>query len=206
MHRRAVTPRWQTCRVSLLNRPPETFQRAESYEPVLHEWFAKVRQGEPARVLVLGPGWSGKSYTAWAAHNTLRWGEPAIRAGVADIDAVARGDCTFEDLLGTRVVVFDEADYGDPHHARDWDGLEDFVPGARASDMPDVEAMMQRRAANVSDVATRLVFSREQALLFTASSGSTLGRALGGGVARRILGWPTISLPRRPRPSDVLRF
>lgn len=190
----------------LLNQPPAGYERASCYEPVLHEWLGKVKQGEPARVLVLGPGWSGKTYTAWAAVNALLWDVPPRRAGLVDLDAVAQGRCGLEDLLDQGVVVFDEVDYGDPHHHRDWDGLADYVPVPQARDTPDVEEMMEERAANVSDTATRLVFSRNQALLFTATSPSTLGRALGEGVVRRILEWPTIRLPRRARPSDVFSF
>lgn len=192
--------------MTLLNRPPAEYERAQCYEPVLHEWLARVRQGEPARVLILGPGWSGKTYTAWAAFNSLRWAVPPTRAGLVDRDAVADGECVFEDILGEPVVVFDEVDYGDPHHHHDWDGLEGYVPGPRTLDTPDVEAMMAERASNVSDTATRLVYSRNQALLFTATSPSTLGRALGEGVVHRILEWPTVRLPRRPRPSDVIRW
>ena len=189
--------------MSLQSRPPEEYQRAKSYEPVLHEWMEKVRQGVPARLLVLGPGWSGKSHTAAAALNALLWDTQPLRAGFVDLDAVARGECSFEDMLDERVVVFDEVDYADPHHQLDWDGHASFVAGPTTPDTPDMEAMMERRAANVSDAATRLVFSRDQALLFTATSALTLSRALDEGVVRRILGWPTIRLPRRPRPSDV---
>lgn len=179
------------------------FARAECYEPLLHEWIRQVAVGQPARLLVLGPGWSGKTHTAWAALNALRWKAPSRSSGFVDRRALASGDYQFEELLAPSVIIFDVADYGDPEHLYDWDGLDDYTPVDREVDEPEVQADLALQRANVNDAATRVSFTKGHSLLFTATSASTLQRALGEGVADRILAWPTIALPRRPRPSDV---
>lgn len=185
---------------------PAMFADATSDEPLLADWVAQVAHGEPAELLILGPGWSGKTHIAWVAYNAL------LAAGVqspniAAVNAHAYGEANnaAHDVLNRPVVIFDPADYGDPEYHFDSVGLPNYQPKERTYDEPEVQAVLAIQAANVNDIAIRLAFSTNHARLFTATSATSLERALGEGVARNVLAWPTISLSRRPT-DDVLTW
>ncbi|MEU5958280.1 hypothetical protein [Streptomyces sp. NPDC047525] len=50
---------------------PSLFSTAETDHPAIAQWCSTVLAGDTARLLLLGPHWSGKSHTAYAALRRL---------------------------------------------------------------------------------------------------------------------------------------
>lgn len=177
---------------------PEASVDAAVSDPLLAAWVDLALNGEPAELLILGPSWSGKTYAAWAAYNALAAGSaPPGDVAMVNLPMYGESHNAANDVLARPIIICDPADYGDSEYHFDSHGDPDYQPKARAVDEPEIQAMLAVHRGNVNDLVTRLVFSTEHARLLTATSPTGLERALGVGVARTLLEWPTLHLARR---------
>jgi hypothetical protein len=177
--------------------PPE-YLGATTDLPEADQWCKVVLAGGSARLLVLGPIWSGKTHTAFALLQRL------LDAGLSegDIQVVDAGTLrlggrydptTFE--AGPRVTFFD-----------DLTGPVDNRVGRTVpyeADEPEIQAVMAVGRGAVSDAVERLVARSGGSWIACASGRSQLEESLGEDTAGTLVAgahW-VVELPPRPLPA-----
>ncbi|MEU6949523.1 hypothetical protein ABZ957_30475 [Streptomyces sp. NPDC046316] len=173
---------------------PALFRDAETDHPAVAQWCTTVLVGDTARLLLLGPHWSGKSHTAYAALRRL------LTHGYAAADiAVHRA----LELTGAyepgvienaaRVTVIDDVTVS-----------VDLVREAtvpREPDSVDVQAMMALEAGALADAVDRLSRLPGRSWILVTSSVERLVETVGEETTERLLAnAEQAELPPRPRP------
>ncbi|MFD3997148.1 hypothetical protein [Streptomyces sp. NPDC058583] len=174
---------------------PALFRDAETDHPAVARWCTAVLAGDTARLLLLGPHWSGKSHTAYAAlRRLLTHGYAAADIAVHQAMEL-RG--TYEPSMienAARVTVIDDVTLA-----------VDLVREAtapREADSVDVQAMMALEAGALADAVDRLSRLPERSWILVASSVERLVEAVGEETTARLLAnTEQAELPPRPRPS-----
>ncbi|MET8682346.1 hypothetical protein ABZW18_33485 [Streptomyces sp. NPDC004647] len=174
---------------------PVLFSDAKTDHPAIAQWCSTILAGDTARLLLLGPHWSGKSHAAYAALRRL------MAAGYreANITVHQAHDLgrTYEPSMienTTAVTVIDDLTLS-----------VDLVREATVSlkaDSADVQAMMALEAGALADAVARLSLLPRRSWLLIASSIDRLVETVGQETAERLLAVAEqAELPPRPRPS-----
>ena len=156
-------------------------------------WCDGILAGHHMRLLIIGPHWSGKTHTAYAAlRRLLGAGYPA-----QDIAAYASYDLTREYdpariTHGPPVLFIDDlTHYPDGRHG---------VTSA-AVDEPDLQAVLAVREASLADAARRLTGHTSGSWIACASSRDRLEEAAGADIKDQLLVMADVAdLPPRPLP------
>ncbi|MFE6273969.1 hypothetical protein ACFVQ9_34850 [Streptomyces goshikiensis] len=174
---------------------PLYFADAETDHPAVDRWCAAVLDGRPARLLLLGPYWSGKSHTAYAALRRV------LAAGYRPDEITARRASdlarTYEPGL-TRVETTPVTMVDDVTLAVD---LVHEAKGPLRADTVEVQAMMALEAGALAEAIADLVSLPDRSWILIASTPDLLAEAVGADVADRILAAAeTAELRQRPLP------
>jgi hypothetical protein len=127
---------------------PQKYANAETSEPGFANWAGEILAGRRARVLALGPTWSGKTHNAYAAlRRLLAGGYPAD--GIAMYKALSLGRVYVPPLIhdGPSVIVLDDITIAVDINER--------VTDPSVPDRPDIAAM-RGRAGRTRTVVPRL--------------------------------------------------
>jgi hypothetical protein len=173
---------------------PLHFRDAETDHPSVARWCAAVLGGDTARLLLLGPRWSGKSHTAYAALRRL------LAAGYReeDISAHRAGDLQERYEPGliegtTAVTVIDDVTLS-----------VDLVREATLPLRPDpvdVQAMMAIEAGALADAIDRLSRVPHRSWILVVSSVDCLVEAVGQETTDRLVAIAEqAQLAQRPLP------
>ena len=142
---------------------PAFFCDAETDHPAIAQWCTTVLAGDTARLLLLGPHWSGKSHTAYAAlRRLLSAGYPA--ADITVHQALELKD-TYEPGMiehAARGTVIDDVTVS-----------VDLVREAtapRETDSADIQALMALEAGALADAVDRLSRLPGRSWIMVASS------------------------------------
>ncbi|MFB7398432.1 hypothetical protein [Streptomyces sp. NPDC056191] len=179
---------------------PALFRDAETNHPAVAQWCTAVLAGDTARLLLLGPHWSGKSHTAYAAlRRLLTHGYAAADIAVHQAMEL-RG--TYEPSMiedAARVTVIDDVTLA-----------VDLVREAtapREADSVDVQAMMALEAGALADAVDRLSQLPERSWILVVSSVERLVETVGEETTARLLAnTEQAELPPRPRPRPSLSW
>lgn len=194
---------------------PYGYTEATTNEPLVLDWAAAAARGENAKLLVLAPGWSGKTHTLYAALRLLQTaGVPCEHIFARDWTDSTKVPTTSE-VLRHRIVLLDPADQYDPHYYFDADGDPEFeaTQSTREAELvaeqdgweepEDADEALYRQERDRREIdlriqLSRLTYSFTHSALVTATSESTMLRGLGEDLSVRLLEWPTLRLPKRP--------
>ncbi|MET9110830.1 hypothetical protein [Streptomyces zhihengii] len=173
---------------------PARFRDAATDHPAIAQWCATAMAGHPARLLLLGPHWSGKSHTAYAAlRRLLAAGYPAADITVHQALEL-RG--TYEPGMienAAGVTVIDDVTVS-----------VDLVREAtvpQETDSVDVQAMMALEAGALADAVDRVSRLPGRSWILVASSVERLVETVGEETTERLLAIAEqAELPPRPRP------
>lgn len=174
---------------------PALFRDAETDHPAIAQWCTTILTGDTARLLLLGPHWSGKSHTAYAALSRL------LAAGYPAADITVHQAL---ELKGTyepgmidnapRVTVIDDVTVS-----------VDLVREATVpleTDSAGIQALMAVEAGALADAVDRLSRLPERSWILVASSVERLVETVGEETTERLLAIAEqAELPPRPRPS-----
>lgn len=174
---------------------PALFRDAETDHPAIAQWCTTILGGDTARLLLLGPHWSGKSHTAYAAlRRLLAAGYPA-----ADITVHQAMELkgTYEPGMidnAPKVTVIDDVTVS-----------VDLVREATVpleTDSADIQALMAVEAGALADAVDRLSRLPGRSWILVASSVERLVETVGAETTARLLATAEqAELPPRPRPS-----
>ncbi|MFL0021371.1 hypothetical protein ACJBCE_00290 [Streptomyces sp. NBUL23] len=174
---------------------PALFRDAETDHPAIAQWCTTILTGDTARLLLLGPHWSGKSHTAYAALRRLTAaGYPA-----ADITVHQAMELkgTYEPGMienAPRVTVIDDVTVS-----------VDLVREATVpleTDSADIQALMAVEAGALADAVDRLSRLPGRSWILVASSVERLVETVGEETTKRLLATAEqAELPSRPRPN-----
>jgi hypothetical protein len=174
---------------------PPLFSDAETDHPAIAQWCSTILGGDTARLLLLGPHWSGKTHTAYAALRRL------LAAGYCEENITVH---QAHDLGGsyepsmientTAVTVIDDLTLS-----------VDLVREAAVPlnpDSVDVQAMMALEAGALADAVARLSLLPRRSWLLIASNLDCLVGAVGQETADRLVAVAEqAELAPRPRPN-----
>jgi hypothetical protein len=174
---------------------PPLFSDAETDHPAIDRWCSTVLAGDTARLLLMGPHWSGKSHTAYAGLRRL------LAAGYREEDITVHQAL---DLAGsyepavieetTAVTVIDDLTLS-----------VDLVREANARlepDTVDVQAVMALKAGALADAVARLSQLPRRSWLLIVSSIGCLVETVGKETADRLVAVAEqTELPPRPLPT-----
>ncbi|MGW1290211.1 hypothetical protein ACWD4N_43070 [Streptomyces sp. NPDC002586] len=173
------------------------FKDAETDHPAISQWCSTVLAGDAARLLLMGPHWSGKSHTAYAALRRLLaagYGEENITVHRAVTLGRTYQPHMFDDT--TPVTVIDDLTISVD--------LEREAKVPLKPDPADVQAMMALEAGALADAVARLTALPRRSWLLIASSTERLVETVGQETTDRILAIAEqVELPPRPRPSQI---
>ncbi|HWU09897.1 MAG TPA: hypothetical protein VN520_26585 [Streptomyces sp.] len=174
---------------------PARFRDAETDHPAIAQWCTTILTGDTARLLLLGPHWSGKSHTAYAAlRRLLAAGYPA-----ADITVHQAMELkgTYEPGMienAPRVTVIDDVTVS-----------VDLVREATVpleTDSADIQALMAVEAGALTDAVDRLSRLPGRSWILVASSVERLLETVGEETTERLLATAEqAELSPRPRPN-----
>ncbi|MFJ1744232.1 hypothetical protein ACIOG4_36975 [Streptomyces microflavus] len=174
---------------------PALFRDAETDHPAIAQWCTTILTGDTARLLLLGPHWSGKSHTAYAAlRRLLAAGYPA-----ADITVHQAMELkgTYEPGMienAPRVTVIDDVTIS-------VDLVREAVVPPQ-TDSADVQALMAVEAGALADAVDRLSRLPRRSWILVASSVERLVETVGEETTERLLATAEqAELPQRPRPN-----
>lgn len=174
---------------------PALFSEAETDHPAIAQWCSTILAGDTARLLLLGPHWSGKSHTAYAALRRLT----AAGYREADITVLQALDLksTYEPGMienTTAVTVIDDLTLS-----------VDLVREATLpleTDSADIQATMALEAGALADAVARLSLLPRRSWLLIASSTERLIETVGQETTDRLLAVAELAeLRQRPRPA-----
>ncbi|MEV7971482.1 hypothetical protein AB0O34_36660 [Sphaerisporangium sp. NPDC088356] len=175
---------------------PPRFADAESDLPQVEQWCASVLQGESARMLLLGPIFSGKTHTAFAAlRRLLSFGYPRHRIAVYSASVGGLGENYETEMIdaGPRVIFLDNLT----------DPVDNHV-GVKVElevDEPLTQAALALSRAVAVDAADRLASRANTSWICCGSGRDALRTCLGKDVAEKLLAVAdVVELPERPRP------
>ncbi|WP_371591666.1 hypothetical protein [Streptomyces virginiae] len=171
---------------------PPLYSAAESDHPAVDRWCSAVLTGAAARLLLLGPSWSGKSHTAYAAIRRLvNAGYGADRIAVTNAFDVARA---YDVPLRADVTMVDDVTISVD--------LRREANEPRPLDQAEAQAALALQAAGLSESITQLVRRPNQSWILIGSSEDRLVETLGKETTAQILAVADVAdLPARPRPS-----
>jgi hypothetical protein len=166
---------------------------AEIAEPVVADWVTAILAGGQARLLLLGPIFSGKSQHAYAAvRRLLLAGYPEDHIAIHKALELGR---TYQPSLiddGPPVIVLDDVTI-----AVD---INEGVTVSPALDQPDVQAMMAVQDAAIADAAYRLATRAKTSWIVCASGIAQMNQTLGEATTAVISTLAdVVTLPDRPQ-------
>ncbi|WLQ69346.1 hypothetical protein [Streptomyces glycanivorans] len=175
---------------------PALFREAETDDPAIAQWCSTILAGDTARLLLLGPHWSGKTHTAYAALRRL------TTAGYREADITVHQALDLKSTYEpgtientTAVTVIDDVTLS-----------VDLVREATRplqSDPADVQATMALEAGALADAIARLSLLPHRSWLLIASSTERLSEAVGQETTDRLLAVADLAeLQQRPRPTQ----
>lgn len=174
---------------------PPHFRNAETDHPAIGRWCSTILAGNTARLLLLGPHWSGKSHTAYAAlHRLLAAGyrEENITVHQALDLKASYEPRMIEDT--TPVTVIDDLTV-----------TVDLVREAKDPREPDpaeVQALMALQAGALADAVARLNLLPARSWILIASNLDNLIETVGQETADSIVAVAEqAELAPRPRPT-----
>ncbi|WP_327257277.1 hypothetical protein [Streptomyces sp. NBC_01244] len=171
---------------------PPRFSDAESDHPAVDRWCSTALTGAAARLLLLGPSWSGKSHMAYAAIRRLvNAGYGAERIAVTNAFEVARA---YDVPLCAEVTMVDDVTISvDLRH-------EATEP--RPLDQAEGQAALALQAAGLSEAITQLVRRSNQSWILIGSTEDRLVETLGKKTTAEIFAVADVAdLPARPKPT-----
>ncbi|WP_331726138.1 hypothetical protein [Streptomyces sp. NBC_00470] len=174
---------------------PRVFRDAETDNPTVLQWCSTVLAGDTARLLIVGPHWSGKSHTAFAALRRLLaagYGEGNITVH----KALELGRHYSPDLIEatSAVTVIDDLTV-----ARD---LVRERTAPAPLDPPETQALMALGDGARADAVARLVALPRRSWILVVSGIEALVETVGQESTDRLLAVADrIDLSPRPRPS-----
>ncbi|MGY4963527.1 hypothetical protein [Streptomyces sp. 900105245] len=174
---------------------PSHFSDAETDHPAIAQWCSTILAGDNARLLLLGPHWSGKSHAAYAGLRRL------LTAGYREENitfhkALELGRIYEPSMIEntTTVTVIDDLTIS-----------VDLVREAKVPLKPDtaeVQAMMALEAGALADAVARLSLLPRRSWLLIASNLDCLVEAVGQETAERLVAVAEqAELSARPRPT-----
>ncbi|MFD3962019.1 hypothetical protein ACFWRG_32330 [Micromonospora tulbaghiae] len=174
---------------------PPLFSDAETDHPAIAQWCSTILAGDTARLLLLGPHWSGKSHTAYAAlRRLLAAGYREENITVHQAHELGR---SYEPSMienTTAVTVIDDLTLS-----------VDLVREAKVPlqpDTADVQAMMALEAGALADAVARLSLLPRRSWLLIVSSLDCLVEAVGQETADHLVAVADqAELAPRPRPT-----
>ncbi|MFJ2217937.1 hypothetical protein ACIQVO_35995 [Streptomyces sp. NPDC101062] len=174
---------------------PPLFSDAETDHPAIAQWCSTILSGDTARLLLLGPHWSGKSHAAYAAlRRLLAAGYREENITVHQAHDLGR---SYEPSMIEKtasVTVIDDLTLS-----------VDLVREAKVPlqpDTPDVQAMMALEAGALADAVARLSLLPRRSWLLIASNLDCLAEAVGQETADRLGAVAELAeLTARPRPT-----
>ncbi|WAU78307.1 hypothetical protein O1Q96_00200 (plasmid) [Streptomyces sp. Qhu-G9] len=174
---------------------PLAYQDAVTDHPAIEQWCSTVLAGHSARLLLLGPHWSGKSHAAYAALSRL------IAAGYASESITVH---QAHDL--SRTYQPDMVEYATPVTVVDDLTLSVDLArepgGPRQADTVEVQAMMALEAGALAEAVDRLTARPNRSWILIASCAEHLVETVGHETAHRILAVAEqAELPPRARPT-----
>lgn len=174
---------------------PPRYLEAETDHPAIAHWCSTILAGEAARLLLLGPHWSGKTHATYAAlRRLLTAGYPEENITVhqaADLGSSYEPHMVTET---TTVTVIDDLTLA-VDMAR-----EATTP--RLPDPPEVQAMMAAKSGALADAAARLTLLPRRSWLLVASNLECLTEAVGQETVERVVAVAEqVELPARARPT-----
>ncbi|GGU61263.1 hypothetical protein [Streptomyces lavendofoliae] len=171
---------------------PPRYSDAESDHPAVDRWCSTVRTGAAARLLLLGPSWSGKSHTAYAAIRRLvNAGYGAERIAVTNAFEVARA---YDVPFRADVVMVDDVTISVD--------LRREAKGPRPLDPAEAQAALALQTAGLNEAVTQLVRRPNQSWILIGSTEERLVETLGKETTAEILAVADVAdLPARPKPS-----
>jgi hypothetical protein len=159
---------------------PARFRDAETDHPAIAQWCATVLAGDTARLLLLGPHWSGKSHTAYAALRRL------LAAGYREEDITVHQAADlrarYEPGLienTTAVTVIDDVTLS-----------VDLVRESTMPHVPDpaeIQAAMALEAGALADAVDRLSRLPHRSWILIVSSVDRLVEAVGQETTDRLV-------------------
>lgn len=176
---------------------PPIYRDAEADLPAVDQWCATVLAGGSARLLLLGPFMSGKTYTGYAAvRRLLVAGYPRSNIAAYSAYELARKYHPSAIADGPPVIFLDNLTDRSDNNA----GVKIVHP-----DEPEIQAMMAAEQGAVVDAAERLTARANVSWIACASNLDRLRHDLGDEVADRLLAVAdAIELPRRPKRGPIL--
>ncbi|MGD1220473.1 hypothetical protein AB9Q10_18825 [Streptomyces krungchingensis] len=174
---------------------PPLFSDAETDHPAIAQWCSTILAGDTARLLLLGPHWSGKSHAAYAGLRRL------LAAGYREEDITVHQAYelkrSYEPSMienATAVTVIDDLTVS-----------VDLVREAKAPlqpDSADVQAMMALEAGALADAVARLSLLPRRSWLLIVSNIDCLVETVGQETADRLVAVAEqAELAPRPRPT-----
>lgn len=174
---------------------PPLFCDAETDHPAIAQWCSTILAGDTARLLLLGPHWSGKSHAAYAGLRRLLaagYREENITVHQAHELRRSYEPSTIENT--TAVTVIDDLTLS-----------VDLVREAKVPLKPepaDVQAMMALEAGALADAVARLSLLPRRSWLLIASNLDCLVDAVGQETAERLVALAgQAEMSARPRPA-----
>jgi hypothetical protein len=174
---------------------PPLFSDAETDHPAIVQWCSTILAGDTARLLLLGPHWSGKSHAAYAGLRRLLasgYREENITVHRAHDLGRSYEPSMIENT--TAVTVIDDLTLS-----------VDLVREATVPlkpDPADVQAMMALEAGALADAVARLSLLPRRSWLLIASNLDCLVEAVGQETAERLVAVAEqAELAPRPRPT-----
>ncbi|WNI20012.1 hypothetical protein [Actinacidiphila sp. ITFR-21] len=173
---------------------PALFQDAETDHPAIEQWCSTVLSGAPARLLLLGPHWSGKTHTAYAAVRRL------LAAGYNSHEITVHGASELKRTYDPRVIANTTAVTVVDDVTVSVDLVRE-AKGPLAPDSVDVQAMMALEAGALAEAIASLIVLPNRSWILIAPSPEILAEAVGEQTAARILAVAdTVELAQRPLP------
>lgn len=171
---------------------PALYAAAESDHPVVDRWCAAVLAGDAARLLLLGPSWSGKSHTAYAAvRRLLDAGYGSERIAVTNAFDVAR---SYDSPMTSVVTVVDDVTISTD--------LRHETKGPRPLDPAEAQAALALQRAGLAEAITRLVRQPHRSWILIGSTEDRMIETVGQETTAQILAVADVAeLPARPRPA-----
>lgn len=177
---------------------PPLFNDAETDHPAIAQWCSTILAGDTARLLLMGPHWSGKSHAAYAGLRRLLsagYGEENITVHQAYDLRSSYEPGVIEGT--TAVTVIDDLTLS-----------VDLVREAKVPlrpDAADVQAMMALEAGALADAVERLSLLPRRSWLLVASSIDCLVETVGQETADRLVAVAE-QAELEPRPRPTLRW
>ncbi|NED35825.1 hypothetical protein [Streptomyces sp. SID8499] len=174
---------------------PPLFSDAETEYPAIAQWCSTILAGDTARLLLLGPHWSGKSHAAYAGlRQLLSAGYREEHVTVHQAHDLGRNYEPSVIENTTAVTVIDDLTLSVD--------LVREATGPLKPDPADVQTMMALEAGALADAGARLSLLPRRSWLLIASNLDCLVEAVGQETADRLVAVAEqAELAPRPRPT-----